>query len=317
MAQNTQMNIVVTASELPKDITFNKLDLAIEFRHLTRTVCTDATIMVNGIPMPTLDDEKFFYASVEAAEEEKVWCEELHMFVTRTWLSEFEGGCFDTYDEEDIAQFWAEAVLNVRSDIDGYTDHTGKDGEAIVKDADLVYMCEKDGLLVEEGYDGCYYEYDPDFEPYWVVRKDPLEDLFSYDENTHEHLFEGQFVHGYLYEYDPDLEPYSDGAAQFFCMKDGKPVAYTLPTVEITYDRWSYICKSIEKNPSDWWIEEYSFSGADGGILIHDLGYMPNDINGIHATGREYLEVNGDLVAEYEDDLTEVVHRYSFGESVE
>ena len=95
-------------------------------------------------------------------------------------------------------------------------------------------------------------------------------------------------------------------------------LGYTVSIQNLTYDRWAYICREIDTNPSDWWIEEDIYcKAAEGGILIHLLDQMPNDLNGVHATGREYLEVNGDFVTEYEDDLTEVVHRYHFGGSVE
>jgi len=94
-------------------------------------------------------DETFFYASVEAAKNGKVWCEEVHEFVDPSWKSEFQSGCFDFdgVDPNEEALFWIDIRTSIENDINGYMPVTGKDGHAIIRDEDLANKCK------EWGYD--------------------------------------------------------------------------------------------------------------------------------------------------------------------
>ena len=64
------------------------------------------------------------------------------------------------------------------------------------------------------------------------------------------------------------------------------------------------IVHDIEENPDDYFIRVYNFQNGRGelAVLYHQLEEMPFDKNGIHATGVEYLETNGDWITEYEDE---------------
>lgn len=65
-----------------------------------------------------------------------------------------------------------------------------------------------------------------------------------------------------------------------------------------------FIIGDIESNHDDYFIRVYDFQNGRGELhmLYHLLDNMPFDKNGVHATGVEYLETNGDWIIKYEDD---------------
>lgn len=138
----------------------DSLDEAIRFCRFMEKEREDSspTILVNGIPMPDIEkDETFFYASANAAEKDKVWVEEAHAFMSRTFKSELESGCFDRLDlEEEFKEHggWNLFILdNVYADIMGYNPVTcdmvgGELGLARVYDKDVADLCRDFGYSV-------------------------------------------------------------------------------------------------------------------------------------------------------------------------
>ena len=149
----------MTVKFFEKTVDFNSLDEAIRFaRFIEGEQKVSPTILVNGIPMPDVEkDETFFYASVNAAEDDKIWVEEAHAFMPRTFRSELEGGCFDRLDlEEEFKEHggWNKFILdNVYADIMGYNPVTcdmvgGELGLARVYNKDVADLCRDCGYAV-------------------------------------------------------------------------------------------------------------------------------------------------------------------------
>jgi hypothetical protein len=95
-----------------------------------------------------------------------------------------------------------------------------------------------------------------------------------------------------------------------FSYLEGAEISYEVPEEEeavvagVTISIPRNIWEDIEENPDDYFIRVYNFHNGRGelAVLYHQLEEMPFDKNGIHATGVEYLETNGDWVTEYEDE---------------
>ena len=206
--------------------TVNTVDEGLRVVHTLK----DAILKVNGIIMPETEDETFFYASVKAAEEGKVWLEEKHGFVTSEEFSAVRGGCADD-DEEAVEKFWEEAINNVYADIYGYKPVTREDGEALVEDKDLAEECEKEGYIVVHLHGA---DLSPSGEPneFWIIyapeEEQPIDPepadeylpdfLFNEDESTkveplvdweedrgtRELFYESEKVHAYWDQYDDE-----------------------------------------------------------------------------------------------------------------
>lgn len=140
-----------------------------------------------------------------------------------------------------------------------------------------------------------------------TIRAEEMSKYWSYDRGTREWCFDGNHVHGYYVDanhvhgcYD-NLD--SKVELSIFSVKDGKVMGYS---EEVTLNKAiaDAIIEDIESNPDDYFIRVYDFQNGRGElhILYHLLDNMPFDKNGVHATGVEYLETNGDWVIEYEDD---------------
>lgn len=112
----------------------------------------DVSIEAYGVTMPETDDYTFFCASVEAAKEDKVWCEEAHAFVTKQFKSAIDGGCveLDDLNEEftEVGGWEAFVIENIYCDVFGYTPMTGDDGTAIIRDKDVAELAMSHGFEV-------------------------------------------------------------------------------------------------------------------------------------------------------------------------
>lgn len=149
------MKIVVLAMAMNNSsiMTFpcDTIDQAITVQHNLDCYSTleKPVIMVNNIIMPDrTDDETFFYASIDAAKNNKVWCEEFHEFTSKQCKSQFESGCYDNNDPEEDARFWIDVRLAIDLDIDGLLPVTGSDGQAIVRDQTIADKCSEWGYEV-------------------------------------------------------------------------------------------------------------------------------------------------------------------------
>lgn len=199
---NKELVIKVVASGLWRAHTFKSLDNAIRYCRLAISKfpnCEDATIVVNGIFMPSIEeDETFFYASVEAAKDGKVWVEEAHAFMSQEFKSTIEGGCVDINDlDEEFAEEggWYSFVReNIYQDIFGYKPMTGGEGVAIVYDKDVAEMAELDGYDVlpcvkfdkEEGEIPYWKIFAKDDEnEYYEASEEVPSEAFDEDENGH------------------------------------------------------------------------------------------------------------------------------------
>lgn len=117
----------------------------------------------------------------------------------------------------------------------------------------------------------------------------------EFDSNTREHCYESDSLNACWNEYT------EEGSFHFG--------GWYTRGYQISYDLWKGILEDMVKNLDDYSltksVEPYH---TEGEFLRHRLNHMPfdkyEDGKGfIHATGWEYLEVNGDWVTEYEDDL--------------
>lgn len=144
------------------------------------------------------------------------------------------------------------------------------------------------------------------------MKNNDISKYWSYDECTKEWCFEGKHVHSYYIDsyYQSDNEGRVD-VSIFAINSDGKPIAHT-DHIMLDTNVADSIIEDIEKNPKDYLLQSYPMLDAITGevcgeaySLLHRLEKMPFDKNGIHATGAEYLETNGDWVEEYEDDIPE------------
>lgn len=137
-----------------------------------------------------------------------------------------------------------------------------------------------------------YNDDDPDDEP-----DDSISRFWEYDNGTYEWCFYGNHVHGFYVD-----RPDENGNVEVSIFpKEG--TAYT-EGIMMPKDRADAIIEDIEKNPDDYFLESFlDYKGDTVYSLCRHLEKMPFDINGIHATGTQYLETNGDWVDEYEDDI--------------
>lgn len=109
------------------------------------------------------------------------------------------------------------------------------------------------------------------------------------------YYFEGEHVNGI----------YNDGEVTIFAVKDGEILGHA-EDITIDLEVARSIVEDIEDNPEDYYLQSYlDYKGDTVYTLCRYLEKMPFDKNGIHATGSEYLETNGDWVTEYEDDIPE------------
>ena len=279
----------ITVFDNTQKINCETIDEALRYSTFLNGEGFDVSISVNGIVMPKTDDDTFFYASVEAAKKDLVWCEELHTFVTKEWLSQFEGGCFD--DTED--DFWDEAIDNIYEDIFGYTPVTAEDGQAIVRDADLAKICEK------HGYDVLPCG-DPDnAEEYWLIfAKGGEEEYFEKVYESQERFWDSDnhYSNGNNLEAD-----YFDG--QLWVTIDGLKLRRFDVSLE---DAKNLICIFLN-NPDIYLLIDEKHSQY---IPVRYLEEMPFDaddgsgFNLVHATGREVLGSDGRWWTEYENSYT-------------
>lgn len=312
MNNNTTATITVVADTY-YEYPINELDAVLRMYGNT-----DAAIYINRILMPNPEeDDAFFYSSVEAAKDGKVWVEEAHAFMSQSFKATIEGGCADLDDlDGEFEEFggWNSFVLdNIYQDIFGYTSVTGEDGQAVVYDEDVAKLCEQNGYDV---LPCCKDDKEfGDMISYWLIfaqggeeeffeREYEVEKYFIHSPETGEVCFEGKFLHSYF-----DTQ---ENEASFFSMnEEGYSTGYTVK-VPLVYGQWRSICLDIENNPENYHIEFYAFSPEEG-FLFHTLEEMPCDLHGVHATGDEYLEVNGDWVYEYEDDEDDILKLVKFG----
>lgn len=305
----------ITVEDHTQKVICEDIEEAIRYHSFLVNNGVDVVIAVNGIIMPEVEkDESFFYASVKAAEEEKVWVEEAHGFFSKEFRDMFEAGCFDTDNPEDLEEFWEETMDRIYQDIYGYLPVTGGEGRAVVYDHDLAKLCE------EKGWDTLLCtEEDPDLgmTDYWLVfpkdgeeeyfeemsseeedaEKETEEDSRFYDSlETGEICFEGKYLHSYF-------DVYEKTAIFFRIGKDGNSHGYTVE-IPMSEKVWENLSMDIEENPDSYAIR----MGENGGILFHQMMQMSTAVwneagwDFDFPTGWEYLEVNGDWVLEFQDE---------------
>ena len=132
------------------------VDDAIRWTQMMKEHCQnliDVTIVYDGIFLPDPEeDETFFYASVEAAKDGKVWVEEAHAFMSPQFKASIEGGCVDLDDlDEEFTEeggWYSFVIDNIYQDIFGYKPMTGGEGVSIVYDKDVAEMAELNGYDV-------------------------------------------------------------------------------------------------------------------------------------------------------------------------
>ena len=130
--------------------------------------------------------------------------------------------------------------------------------------------------------------------------------MWSYDNGTYEWCFEGHHVHAYYI--DPYYHSDDEGRVEvsiFAINEEGHPVAHT-DHIMLDPKVADTLIENIEENPQDYYLQSYlDYQGNTVYSLCRKFEGIPFDKNGIHATGSEYLETNGDWVTEYEDDIPE------------
>ena len=159
---------------------------------------TDAAIYVNDIIMPYYEtDTTFFFASVQAALNDKVWIEEAHTFMPKSFKAQFEAGCFDIEDlDKEYEGGWNAFVLeNIYTDIMAYNsvtcDGVGSElGLARVYDKDVADLCRDNGWGVLHEVDNDKTdEYGQPLE-YWMVFHDITEDEDTLSKEDEDILWE-------------------------------------------------------------------------------------------------------------------------------
>lgn len=295
-----------TMGYLPTEYVCEDIEEALRVLEAYRSQVWDGDIFVNGILMPEAEDETFFYASVDAAKNGKVWLEEAHAFVSEEFKSSFESGCLDDEDGTLLDEMfhehggWEEYVLNnIYEDIFGYSTITGVDGNAIVWDEDVAHLCE------ENGYDVCpcgdhTIREDGTPNEWWLIfpnvgEEEYAEILYS-DVDTpewYDHTTTVEMEYGRV-KATVSVGVNERGEHTLSLTLDGKTV-----TVR-NKDRLHLesVAEAVAEGVKEG--DEYYFVGEK---LFHNLDHMPYDRNGIHATGREYLDFNSIWRDEYEDDL--------------
>lgn len=182
MNNNTEKLVNITWASKKSNEPFSKdcsLEVALWHCHDLKNYGYEPMIRVNGIIMPDVEvDETFFYASVEAAMDGRIWCEGIHNFVTPEWASRFESDCFDFEPGE-----YEEVLLdNIYIDILGYDSSTGGDDYAIVRDKDIAHICEEDGWVVTQHGDESSIDEDGNPRIWWEVREDKSTEYCYEDE---------------------------------------------------------------------------------------------------------------------------------------
>lgn len=262
--------------------------------------------------------------------EAQIWC------TTRSICQEIESDCLS---DDSYRLLHEDAIDWVKTQIE-------KVGKAVVTDDDFAEKFRDMGytthLIHKKDKDGVPYEYILIYEPEegeeprdeeWEIRDpEPIEicygdpiteedlkelednEMWSFDEGTKEWCFEGKHIHAYY------IDPYyqsDEGRVEvsiFAINAEGHPVAHT-DHIMLDPKVADALIEDIEENPQDYLLQSYPMLDAETGEvcgeaygLLHRLEKMPFDKNGVHATGFEYLEVNGDWVLEYEDDIPEEYH---------
>ena len=293
------------------------------------------TLMVNGIIMPSEYDDTFFYASVEAAEDDKVWVEEAHAFMSQSFKSTIEGGCVDKDDlDREFAEHggWEAFVIeNIYTDVFGYTPVTGEDGHVLVYDEDVANICKKHGYDVLP----CVKESDG-MENYWMVfpqggEEEYLKGVYTQKKDTdpyHQEMFiDWHLRNGGEYSASLDLEWFWHTDTNQWKL-DGTRVKASITVIEnedailnMTIDGHT-VNPIHHKSVTYLMTEVYQIFDTDeyyveNGVVYHRLDHMPYDRNGSHATGVEYLDNECIWHYEYEDDLPEEeeVEEIKFAES--
>lgn len=145
------------------------------------------TLIVNGIVMPSTEDDSFFYSSVKAAEEGNVWIEEAHCFGSKEFKSSLEGGCLSLEDlDNEFSKFggWNEFILkNIRDDITGINPVTANDDSAIVFDEDVAKLCDaQDDLAVTKYGTGEIIDDGTEDTVFYIFKCEPLDDETDLDD---------------------------------------------------------------------------------------------------------------------------------------
>lgn len=228
------------------------------------------TIMVNGYVMPNIEkDETFFYASVEAAEKDKVWCEEAHAFTTPSLKHAIEGACVSAEDlDNEFSDFggWESFVIeNIYCDVFGYTPMTGDDGTAIIRDEDVAELAINHGFEVrrcEKVTD------DPDNAVWWEATRG---DIGRYEDDCDEEFVEAEEDDD---EYDIDEKDISEDIGWDVDIPEYRVLE---PTFRATWDRFEGIGHlelgvPASKYAGGWklkaHVEVYSFSDLEEYIRI-------------------------------------------------
>ena len=117
--------------------------------------CMHVGLKINGVDINPTDDDTFVMASVDAAEDGKVWDERLHEFANPDDIARLELEGFD----EEVFIDW------VWLDIEGCNPVTGEDGEAIIRGE---HAPELVNILIREGFDAHQRADDV-----WVITGEP------------------------------------------------------------------------------------------------------------------------------------------------
>lgn len=157
---------------------------------------------------------------------------------------------------------------------------------------------------IESNYWGYNFEKwsDPDCEEPDESDGDDVSRFWYLDENTREYCFEGQHLHAF---YGADEDENGKVDVGFFAQGDHGVKGYT-DHIMLPKKVADALIEDIERNPDEYYLQSYlDYQGNSVYSLCRKLEKMPFDKNGVHATGSEYLETNGDWVTEYEDDIPE------------
>jgi len=271
-----------------------------------------ATLYVNGWLMPDiLKDETFFYASVKAAKDGKVWNEYVHGFTTKTALSYMESDCLC---EEDWKQVRKDFIENVRKDISGEVPVTCDEvpdelGVARVNDKDLADLCEENGFDVLPCGTGEFNE-DGECDEFWLIFEHGGEDEYFED----------------IYEDESDEEPIlvEEEGINWVYVPETRESVFESPMLHAIWDAYEGEGVIYFGKPSRLYggfkIDDYvsgitAFSQVEAvintylddpddievrdGVIYRRLKKMPFDVASsdgshlVHATGWEYLDKCG------------------------
>ena len=238
-------------------------------------------------------------------ENEKVWCETIHQYVTKEAKDQIEGGCCEP---EEICEAFKE---NIYTDVFGYDPNTKskspRTGKRVYGVAFVIITDGSERELLADGWDlsDTFESKDEDGCPFkWFSVREKINSLahfWNYDRGTREWCFEGKHLHAYYQDITDENDLIE---VSFFAVEGSENVKGNTENIKMKASEADKLIEDIEQNPEKYILQSsHDYKGNDVFALMRRSENMATNINGKVPSGWEYLETPGDWVLETKDEI--------------